>query len=116
MSEYLTLEQELALAAPLSFDEDDVAGVCDIRSCGERAETIVPGAVLCGDRSRRYGVELDRTYNVPLDDLFAPDFVEVRRVEYEEHLVRARARKLVPATPEKTRLIADLVRQRLVDA
>jgi hypothetical protein len=43
---FLSFEEEIALAAPLTLDKDQAA-VCDRRGCEERATQIVPGCVLC---------------------------------------------------------------------
>ena len=105
--EYLSFEEELALAAPLSLEEDEVA-ICDIRSCLERASSIVPGSMLCAEHERAYGIGAGRTYSIPLGELFDPDFVEIRRAEYAEKLAEKRTRLLVAATAERRELIAEL--------
>jgi hypothetical protein len=107
VSEFLTLEEELALAAPIALDDDEQL-VCDVTGCYRRGESALPGAVLCGLHGRRFGVGVARTYHIPFAALFDDDFVQVRREEYRERLVEARTRNLIRATAEKTALIAEL--------
>lgn len=111
---FLTLAEEVALAAPIRLDHDD-PHVCDRRGCEQRADSIVPGAVLCPDCAREFGIGTRDTYRLPLEELGISDwqFTQARTGEYEALLTERREKRLVPATPEREALLSDLIRVRV---
>ena len=110
-SDFLSLEQEVVLGAPLRLGDD--AGVCDICGCDRRAEVIIPGAVLCDECAREFGVDVARVYRVPVDVLFDSSFafMQARREQYASLLREYRERLLLPATPDREALVVELVRE-----
>jgi hypothetical protein len=92
--QYLTLDEELDLGAPIALDDGEIA-ICDVRGCERRASSIVPGAMLCSEHEREFGIGLANTYMIPVAELFDAGFIEVRRGEYEERLREARERHLI---------------------
>jgi hypothetical protein len=86
---HLSLEEELVLAPFIPLGDDD-RDVCSVRGCLERADVIVPGAVLC--RACAAGFLLrDGRYDIPLDEIpGGPELREARRQDYRERLVAVR--------------------------
>jgi hypothetical protein len=108
---FLSFEEEIALAAPLTLDKDQ-AGVCDRRGCQQRATQIIPGCVLCPDCASEFGIGRRDTYHVPLEELAITDWriIRARCDEYEALLAERRERRLVRSTPANEALLSEAIR------
>lgn len=108
VSDVYTLQEELAIAAPITLEPDALP--CDVVGCDRMGAILIPGASICFSCWREHLDENDRYY-FPREDLVGDErWREARRNEYAQRIALMSPRR---RDPERDAILDEVVSRRV---